>query len=133
VVILRRALAVLLAALVLVEAGGAARAIAAAGDVRCCCGAHSFARPCRCRSCPAARRRATVDDAHAEHAHEQAAAPLLAPDGHCQLGSDADALVPLVLFPAPPLLAPVATVEVAHPTPPFSPPDRHPDPLRPPP
>jgi hypothetical protein len=127
VILVRRALAVLLAALVLVEAGGAARAIAAAGDVRCCCGAHSFARPCRCRACPAARGRT-------EHHHDETpAAPVLAPDGACHLAPDGDALVPLALFAPLPSLAAVAVT----PSPPFSPSppavEHTRDPLRPPP
>jgi hypothetical protein len=141
VVILRRALALLLAGLVLVEGGGAARAIAAAGEVRCCCGAHSFARPCRCRACPAARRRAPSTPAHpaAYAAHGQhddevpAAAPALAPDGACHVASDGDALVPLALFSPPPALALALAIEDALPRPSSAALERDADPLRPPP
>jgi len=57
VLLLRRLLACLLTVLVLLETGGVARAIAGA-DIACCCGHHSAARKCGCKSCPIVKRRA---------------------------------------------------------------------------
>jgi hypothetical protein len=54
--LLRRLLAVALALLVLLEAGGVARALAADGEIDCCCGEHSAVRTCHCHDCPVARR-----------------------------------------------------------------------------
>jgi hypothetical protein len=52
------ALRVVLAALVLLEGAGIARALGHGADISCCCGEHSAARKCDCHDCPVAKRRA---------------------------------------------------------------------------
>ncbi len=51
------ALRVFIAALVLLEGTGIARAFGHGGDVSCCCGEHSAARECHCHDCPVVKRR----------------------------------------------------------------------------
>src|SRR5581483_11685178 len=99
---LRRLAACLLAALVLVESSGAARAFSDGATVSCCCGSHSAARRCRCVACPVASRRA----------HRSAAGDRLAPARECS-GDHDDAGVLAVI--APPA-APRFSVEKPFPT-----------------
>jgi len=53
----RRALALLLMLLMLVETAGLAQAFGQDARVHCCCGPHAAARRCRCPSCPVKKRR----------------------------------------------------------------------------
>lgn len=53
---LRRGCALVLMLLVVIETGGLARAFAADASVHCCCGEHSAARRCDCKSCPVSLR-----------------------------------------------------------------------------
>jgi hypothetical protein len=59
VAMIRRLCAMVLAALVLLEGAGVARALASAGEwIECCCGRHDSHRACRCKACPVSKRRA---------------------------------------------------------------------------
>jgi hypothetical protein len=56
---LRRLCALVLAALVLLEGAGVARAFAEEVElIQCCCGRHDSHRACRCKACPVSKRRA---------------------------------------------------------------------------
>jgi hypothetical protein len=55
--IARRAVACVLALLVLGEVSGVARAYGPGSSVHCCCGEHASARPCPCAACPSRRVR----------------------------------------------------------------------------
>lgn len=59
---MRRLFACVLALVVVGEASGVARAMGRGARVRCCCGSHASARPCRCPSCPTTRVRARSFD-----------------------------------------------------------------------
>ena len=124
-VFLGRLLAVLLAALVLLEGSGLARAFGEGATVHCCCGDHSAARRCRCKACPTARRGATA----------RADGDRLAAARECDgVSGDAGVLM-IVAVPAPvtallPVQPPAVRVFATAPPPLI---DRAPDFARPPP
>lgn len=90
---LRRLFVCALAVLVLLESGGAARAMSAIGQIDCCCGVHSSVRGCHCKDCPVKLRRA----------HTDLGAPQLSAARECAGGGDeAGVLAVIAVFPAPP-------------------------------
>lgn len=123
--VLRQFVVLLLAALVLLEGSGVARAFGHTASVQCCCGNHAKARPCGCRSCPAKRGRA-----------DDASAPELSEAAPCSGGAIEDGAILQVVAepPAPaPLLSPAppaGALAFAALAPPSS---RALDPVRPPP
>ena len=87
----RRALAVLVTILIVMESAGVAQAVGSGATVHCCCGPHSAARKCRCSSCPVVKRR--------ERGKTTAR---LAAGGDCDARSgDGARLVTLAVPPAP--------------------------------
>jgi hypothetical protein len=54
----RRLLAIVVAALVLFEGAGVARALTSAEAIECCCGRHDAHRACKCKACPILKKRA---------------------------------------------------------------------------
>ena len=66
---IRRLFALLVAALLLVEGAGVARALG--GDtILCCCGRHESHRVCKCKSCPVLAKRARVGTSRFAHARD---------------------------------------------------------------
>jgi hypothetical protein len=94
---LRRALAIVVAMLIVAESAGAAQAFGVDTEVHCCCGPHSAARKCRCSSCPVSKR-------HKSHSGKLSQ---LQSGGDCHPHGDGDGrLVPLsdgVFVPIAPL------------------------------
>jgi hypothetical protein len=112
VVLVGRFLALLLAALVLLEGSGFARAFGEGATVHCCCGSHSAARRCRCKACPTARR-GTPPRADGDR---------LAASRECDgVSGDAGVLVivavPVPAAPAAPILPPAVRVLAVAPSP----------------
>lgn len=103
---LRRALAILVAILIVAESAGAAQAFGLDSEVHCCCGPHSVARKCRCGSCPVSKRRKS-DRGKLSH---------LQSGGDCHPHGDSDGrLVPLsdgAFLPAAPLPPPARPLRV---------------------
>jgi hypothetical protein len=113
----------LLAALVLLEGAGVARALGHGADVHCCCGKHSVRKRCGCKSCPVVKKRASAESNR------------LAPARQCDGagGSDAALLVLAVPSSAPALAAAPRAAGRLITTPLAAPRDRWLDPIRPPP
>jgi hypothetical protein len=105
---LRRACAVAVMALVLLESAGIARALGEASWIECCCGKHSRARPCGCTSCPALRKRTPEGtgvsglDSCGDHELQEAALLLV-------LSEPAEPQVALIHDLVRPLLPPLST------------------------
>jgi|SRR5581483_1239105 len=85
--VMRRILACALALLVLVETGGAARAMRAGGEIECCCGTHSALRPCHCKDCPVIARRHPHAEQCALHGE------------HCDGQTDDSGILSTIAFP----------------------------------
>jgi hypothetical protein len=104
VTLVRRLLALAVAALLLVEGAGVARAFAAEDSVECCCGHHSSARACHCKSCPVGQRRSH---------HQGGGDARVAPPRECDAHADGGLLLVIALLPSPPLVeAPLAAEPV---------------------
>jgi hypothetical protein len=120
----RTALRVLLAALVLLEGAGIARALGHGADVSCCCGEHSSARKCDCHDCPVVKRRAP----------ESPDAAQLDEGRGCDGRASGDALLVMVALTPPPLtLSILQAARAAAPPPLTLPPERLIEAGRPPP
>lgn len=113
----------LLAVLVLVESGGAARAFSGA-LIHCCCGDHSAARPCDCNACPLKHR--AVHEREGDHVEHGTP---------CDGGGREQMLILVVTALTPPAIALAVPRAVRTPSlsPPAMPPDRCTDAERPPP
>ena len=98
---LSRLLACLLAALVLFEGAGVARALASVESVECCCGTHGVHRACKCKACPVSKRRA------------HAATPRLDQPRECDGHDEAGVLLVSALLDEPPAMMGALAVTVA--------------------
>jgi hypothetical protein len=95
----RRAVACVLALLVLGEVSGVARAYGPGSSVHCCCGEHAAARPCPCAAC-LSRRVRSADGAAPAHSCLGAGR-----DCHGVSADDPGVLLVLAALSSPPALA----------------------------